>query len=96
MTTRLTGSGPLNKPMLIMGIDPKMAGLAMGPVALAIATNSVLAEIAAGGAFIAWCWSVRRVSREDASKLRIMATVRRQRGLYDPLKGEKFRVVVDD
>ena len=95
MTTRLTGSGPLNKPMLIMGTDPKMAGLAMGPVALAIATNSVLAEIAAGAAFIAWCWYLRRVSREDARKLRIMATVRRQKGLYDPLKRDDFRVMVD-
>jgi type IV secretory pathway TrbD component len=79
----------LNKPMLIVGIDRKLAGLAF---LLAVIVGANGSRIVAGILFLALCAIGRRLSRHDPNIFMVLNLVRRQKPLYDPMKREWFRV----
>lgn len=81
----------LNKPMLIVGIDRKLAGLAF---LLAVIVGANGSKIAAGILFLALCAIGRRLSRRDPNIFMVLNVVRKQKTLYDPMKRMWFRLVL--
>ncbi len=86
--TRLAARA-LNKPLLIVGIDRKLAGLAFILSAVVGANGS---RIAGAVLFLALCGIGRRLSREDPNIFMIFNLVRKQKPLYDPMKRDWFRL----
>ncbi len=81
----------LNKPMLIVGIDRKLAGLAF---LLAVIVGANGSKIVAGILFLALCAIGRRLSRRDPNIFMVLNVVRKQKPLYDPMKRDWFRLSV--
>ena len=75
----------LNKPLLIVGIDRKLAGLAF-IFAVIIGANDGGSKIAAVVLFLALCAAGRQLTRKDPNIFQVMNRVRTQKTLYDPGK----------
>ena len=82
----------LNKPMLIVGIDRKLAGLAF---LLAVIVGANGSKIVAGILFLALCAMGRRLSRRDPNIFMVLNLARKQKALYDPMKRSWFRLVLN-
>jgi type IV secretory pathway TrbD component len=81
----------LNKPILIVGIDRKLAGLAF---LLAVIVGANGSKIVAGILFLALCGMGRRLSRRDPNIFMVLNLIRKQKALYDPMKRDWFRLSV--
>ncbi len=79
----------LNKPLLIVGIDRKLAGLAFILSVIVGANGSRIIGIVL---FVALCAIGRRLSRHDPNIFMVFNLVRKQKALYDPMKREWFRL----
>jgi type IV secretory pathway TrbD component len=88
--TRLAGRA-LNKPLLIVGIDRKLAGLAF---ILSVIVGANGSRAAGAVLFLALCAMGRRLSRKDPNIFMVFTLVRRQKALYDPIKRDWFRLSV--
>ena len=87
------GARALNKPLLIIGIDRKLAGLTFLLSVIVGANDGFLPKISGFTLFIA-LWAVgRRLTRVDSNIFLVMNQVRQRKALYDPLKRELFRFV---
>jgi type IV secretory pathway TrbD component len=86
--TRLAARA-LNKPLLIVGIDRKLAGLAF---ILSVVIGANGSRIAGAVLFLALCAIGRRLSRKDPNIFLVFNLVRRQKALYDPMKRDGFRL----
>lgn len=78
----------LNKPLLIIGVDRKLAGLAL---ILSVIVGANGSKIAALVLFCLFCSVGRRLTRRDPNIFVVMNQVRKQKALYDPMKREWFR-----
>jgi len=79
------GAKALNKPLLIVGVDRKLAGLAF-IFSVIIGANDGGSKIAAVVLFIAMCVAGRRLTRKDPDIFLVLNQVRRQKAFYDPAK----------
>jgi type IV secretory pathway TrbD component len=79
------GAKALNKPLLIVGIDRKLAGLAF-IFSVIIGANDGGSKIAAVVLFIAMCVIGRRLTRHDPNIFLVLNQVRKQKPFYDPAK----------
>ena len=86
------GARALNKSLLIVGIDRKLAGLAFLLAVIVGSNDSLVAKAAALILFIAFCWAGRTLTRKDPNLFAVMSQVWRQKAFYDPLKREFFRL----
>lgn len=77
--------------MLILGVDRKLAGLAFILSVIVGANGSRIAGIVL---FFALCVIGRRLSRRDPNIFMVLNQVRQRKALYDPMKRERFQVVV--
>jgi type IV secretory pathway TrbD component len=84
----------LNKPLLIVGIDRKLAGLAF-LLAVIVGANDGGSKIAAVVFFVALCALGRRMTRKDPNIFLVLNRVRTQRSLYDPAKREWLRLSIE-
>ena len=84
----------LNKPLLIVGIDRKLAGLAF-LLSVIVGANDGGSKIAAIVLFVALCALGRRMTRKDPNIFLVLNQVRKQKALYDPAKREWFRLFVE-
>lgn len=84
----------LNKPLLIIGLDRKLAGLAF-LLAVIVGANDGGSKIAAIVLFVALCAIGRRMTRKDPNIFLVLNQVRKQKTLYDPAKREWFRLFVE-
>ena len=84
----------LNKPLLIVGLDRKLAGLAF-LLSVIVGANDGGSKIAAVVLFIALCAIGRRMTRKDPNIFLVLNQARKQKALYDPAKREWFRMFVD-
>jgi type IV secretory pathway TrbD component len=75
----------LNKPLLIIGVDKKLAGLAF-IFAVIIGANDGASKIVAVVLFVALCAAGRRLTRKDPNIFAVMHRVWKQKTLYDPGK----------
>ena len=75
----------LNKPLLIVGIDRKLAGLAF-IFAVIVGANDGGSKIAALLLFVAMCAAGRQLSRKDPNIFAVMNCVRKLKTIYDPGK----------
>lgn len=75
----------LNKPLLIVGVDKKLAGLAF-IFAVIIGANDGGSKIVAVVLFVALCAAGRRLTRKDPNIFAVMHRVWKQKTLYDPGK----------
>ena len=75
----------LNKPLLIVGLDRKLAGLAF-IFSVIIGANDGGSKIAAIVLFIAMCVVGRRLTRKDPNIFLVLNQVRKQKAFYDPAK----------
>jgi type IV secretory pathway VirB3-like protein len=92
-TTRPTAKA-LNKPLLIAGVDMRLAGLALVIATVAGAVNDALVyKGIAAALFFAVCACARIATRRDPNLLVVWNLARRHRWLYDPAKRAAFRVV---
>lgn len=82
--TRL-GSKALNKPLLIVGIDRRLAGLAF-IFAVIVGANDGGSKIAAVVLFVGMCVVGRRLTRKDPNIFLVLNQVRKQKALYDAAK----------
>ena len=82
----------LNKPMLIVGIDRKLAGVAF---LLAVIVGANGSKIVAGILFLALCAIGRRLSRRDPNIFMVLNLARKQKALYDPMKRRWCRFVLN-
>ncbi|MBV8812471.1 MAG: VirB3 family type IV secretion system protein [Acidobacteriaceae bacterium] len=89
--TRLAARA-LNKPLLIVGIDRKLAGLAFILSVIVGANGSKIVGIVL---FLALCAIGRRLSRTDPNIFLILNLLRKQKALYDPIKRDWFRLSVE-
>ena len=82
-------SRALNKPLLLLGIEPKVVSLSM-VVSVIIAANSdgLLARSIALAVFLALCAGGRRLAAFDANASAVIRLLWRQRTIYDPSKRE--------
>ena len=87
-------SKALNKPLLIVGLDRKLAGLAF-ILSVIVGANDGGSKIAAVVLFIALCAIGRRMTRKDPNIFLVLNQVRKQKALYDPAKREWFRLFVE-
>jgi type IV secretory pathway TrbD component len=88
------GARALNKPLLIVGIDRKLAGLAFLLSVVIGANDGFLPKLSAFALFIA-LWAIgRRLTRVDSNIFLVMNQVRQRKALYDPLKRERFQSVM--
>jgi type IV secretory pathway TrbD component len=89
------GDHLLNKPLLIIGIDRKLAGLTFLLAVIVGANDGFLPKICAFTLFVA-LWAVgRRLTRIDPNIFLVMNQVRQRKALYDPLKRDLFRTVLE-
>ena len=79
------GAKALNKPLLIVGIDRKLAGLAF-IFSVIIGANDGGSKIAAVVLFIVMCVVGRRLTRHDPNVFLVLNQVRKQKAFYDPAK----------
>ena len=79
------GAKAINKPLLIIGIDRKLAGLAF-IFSVIIGANDGGSKIAAVVLFIAMCVVGRRLTRKDPNIFLVLNQVRKQKAFYDPAK----------
>ena len=84
----------LNKPLLIVGIDRKLAGLAF-LLSVIVGANDGGSKIAAAVLFVALCALGRRMTRRDPNIFLVLNQVRKQKALYDPAKHDWFRLFVE-
>jgi len=92
-TTRPTAKA-LNKPLLIGGVDMRLAGLALVIATVVGAVNDALVyKGIAAALFFAVCTGARIATRRDPNLLLVWNLARRHRWLYDPAKRAPFRVV---
>ena len=84
----------LNKPLLIVGIDRKLAGLGF-LLSVVVGANDGGSKIAAVVLFVALCAIGRRMTRKDPNIFLVLNQVRKQRALYDPAKREWFRTFIE-
>jgi type IV secretory pathway TrbD component len=84
----------LNKPLLIVGLDRKLAGLAF-LLSVIVGANDGGSKIAAGVLFVALCAIGRRMIRKDPNIFLVLNQVRKHKALYDPAKREWFRVFIE-
>jgi type IV secretory pathway TrbD component len=84
----------LNKPLLIVGLDRKLAGLAF-LLSVIVGANDGGSKIAAIVLFIALCAIGRRMTHKDPNIFLVLNQVRKQKALYDPAKREWFRLFVE-
>ena len=88
------GARALNKPLLIIGIDRKLAGLNFLIAVIVGANDGFVPKLSAFALFIA-LWAIgRRLTRTDSSIFLVMNQVRQRKALYDPLKRDSFRYIV--
>jgi type IV secretory pathway TrbD component len=83
----------LNKPLLVLGIDRKLVGLAF-LLAVTVGANDGGSKIAAVVLFLGLCVLGRRLTRKDPNIFLVLNQVRRQKNFYDPLKRESFRIQI--
>ncbi|MFL6448111.1 MAG: VirB3 family type IV secretion system protein [Bryobacteraceae bacterium] len=83
MTT--PGAKALNKPLLIVGIDRKLAGLAF-IFSVVIGANDGGSKIAAIVLFLGMCFAGRQLTRRDPNIFLVLNQVRKQKAFYDPAK----------
>lgn len=83
-------SKALNKPLLIVGIDRKLAGLAF-IFSVIVGANDGGSKIAAVVLFITMCVVGRRLTRKDPNIFLVMNQVRKQKSFYDPAKRDAKR-----
>jgi len=83
----------LNKPLLIVGIDRKLAGLAF-ILSVIVGANDGGSKIAAALLFVGLCVTGRRLTRKDPNIFLVLNQVRKQKSLYDPAKRDWFRLFV--
>jgi type IV secretory pathway TrbD component len=88
------GAKALNKPLLIVGIDRKLAGLAF-LLSVIVGANDDGSKIAAVVLFIALCALGRRLTRKDPNIFLVLNQVRKQKALYDSAKRERLRLFVE-
>lgn len=86
-------SKTLNKPLLVLGIDRKLVGLAF-LLAVCVGANDGGSKIAAVALFLGICVLGRRLTRRDPNIFHVLNRVRRQKSLYDPLKREQFQIQI--
>lgn len=79
----------LNKPLLIIGVDRKLAGLAF---ILSVIVGANGSRIVGAVLFLALCTIGRRLSHRDPNIFMVFNLVRKQKTLYDPMKREWFRL----
>jgi type IV secretory pathway TrbD component len=79
------GSKALNKPLLIVGVDRRLAGLAF-IFAVIVGANDGGSKIAAVVLFVAMCVVGRRLTRKDPNIFLVLNQVRKQKAFYDPVK----------
>ena len=79
------GAKALNKPLLIVGIDRKLAGLAF-IFSVIIGANDGGSKIAAVILFLTMCVAGRRLTRKDPNIFLVLNQVRKQKPFYDPAK----------
>ena len=84
----------LNKPLLIVGLDRKLAGLAF-ILSVIVGANDGGSKIAAVVLFIALCAIGRRMTRKDPNIFLVLNQARKQKALYDPAKREWFRLFIE-
>lgn len=84
----------LNKPLLIVGLDRKLAGLTF-LLSVIVGANDGGSKIAAAVLFIVLCAIGRRMTRKDPNIFLVLNQVRKQKALYDPAKREWFRLFVE-
>jgi type IV secretory pathway TrbD component len=75
----------LNKPLLIVGIDRKLAGLAF-IFSVIVGSNEGGSKIAAIALFLAMCVAGRRLTRKDPNIFLVLNRVRKQKMFYDLAK----------
>lgn len=89
------GARALNKPLLIVGIDRKLAGLAFLLSVVVGANDGFIPKLSAFALFIT-LWAIgRRLTRIDPNIFLVMNQVRQRKALYDPLKRDSFSLVVE-
>ncbi len=79
------GAKALNKPLLIVGIDRKLAGLAF-IFSVIIGANDGGSKIAAVVLFLTMWVAGRRLTRKDPNIFLVLNQVRKQKAFYDPAK----------
>ena len=89
------GARALNKPQLIVGIDRKLAGLTFLVAVIVGANDGFVPKLSAFALFIL-LWAIgRRLTRIDPNIFLVMNQVRQRKALYDPLKRDLFRSVLE-
>jgi hypothetical protein len=80
-------SRALNKPLLVLGIDPKIVSISL-VVAVIIAANSdaISARAIAGFVFLALCAGGRRLAAFETNAPAVIRLLWKQEPIYDPLK----------
>lgn len=84
------GAKALNKPLLIVGVDRKLAGLAV-IFSVIIGANDGGSKIAAVVLFVTMCVVGRRLTRKDPNIFLVLNQVRKQKAFYDPAKKQTRR-----
>ena len=84
----------VNKPLLIVGLDRKLAGLAF-ILSVIVGANDGGSKIAAVVLFIALCAIGRRMTGKDPNIFLVLNQIRKQKAFYDPAKREWFRMFVE-
>jgi type IV secretory pathway VirB3-like protein len=93
-TTRPTAKA-LNKPLLIAGVDMRLAGLALVTATVVGAVNDALVyKGIAIALFLAVCLGARIATRRDPNLLLVWNLARRHRWLYDPAKRAHSQVLL--
>jgi type IV secretory pathway TrbD component len=93
MTVRPTARA-LNKPLLIVGIERKLLGMAfvISAVVAAISGTQPHIQIPIGlGVFITTIAAAKRATKKDDRIFQIALSVWRQKAVYDPCKREVKR-----
>lgn len=75
-------SKALNKPLLIVGVDKKLPGLAF-VFAVIVGANDGGSKIVAVVVFVATCAAGRRLTRKDPNIFAVMHRVWKQKTIYD-------------
>jgi len=92
--TRLAAKS-LNKPLVIAGVDRRLAGLCfLIAVIVGASSDAMTAKLIAGVLFVLLCGLGRRLTQIDPNIFEVMNHYRKQKGLYDPAKREWFRSLV--
>ena len=89
----LSTARSINKPRLILGMNPRALGALIGLAALAVfLSDGIPIKVLVAGLLVGGLWLSKRMQSKDPKWIEILHLRRYQGSIYDPFRRAPFKV----